>query len=55
MFSCGSSDHLVRDYTKRKNYHDKESILIDCVNENLLHIDAYVSDTESIYNKLYRS
>ena len=25
------------------------SVLIDCVNEDLLHIDGYVSDTEFIY------
>ena len=25
------------------------SVLIDCVNEDLLHIDGYVSDTECIY------
>ena len=49
-FTCGSTDHLVRDCTKRKNYHNKESVLIDCVNEDLLHIDEYVSDTESIYS-----
>ena len=24
--------------------------VIDCVNENLLHVDEYVSDTESIYS-----
>ena len=22
--TCGSIDHLVKDYTKRKNYHNKE-------------------------------
>ena len=49
-FTCGSTEHLVRDCTKRKNYHNKESVLIDCVNEDLLHIDKYVSDTESIYS-----
>ena len=49
-FTCGSTDHLVKDCTKRKNYHNKESILIDCVNEDLLHVDEYVSDTESIYS-----
>ena len=48
--TCGSTDHLVRDCIKRKHYHNKESILIDCVNEDLLHIDEYVSDTESIYS-----
>ena len=26
------------------------SVLIDCVNEDLLHIDEYVSDAESIYS-----
>ena len=46
-FSCGSTD---QDCTKRKNYHNKESVLIDCVNEDLLHIDEYVSDAESIYS-----
>ena len=40
----------MRDCTKLKNYHNKESVLIDCVNEDLLHIDEYVSDTESIYS-----
>ena len=49
-FTCGSTDLLVRDYTKRKNYHNKESVLIDCVNEDVLHIDEYFSDTESIYS-----
>ena len=49
-FTCESTDYLVRDCTKRKNCHNKESLLIDCVNENLLHIDEYVSDTESIYS-----
>ena len=49
-FTCGSTDHLVRDCIKRKNYHNKESVLIDCVNEDLLHIDEYLSDTESIYS-----
>ena len=24
--TCGSTDHLVKDCTKRKNYHNKESI-----------------------------
>ena len=49
-FTCGSTDLLVRDCTKRKNYHNKESVLIDCVNEDVLHIDEYFSDTESIYS-----
>ena len=40
----------MKDCTKRKNYHNKESILIDCVNEDLLHVDEYVSDTKSIYS-----
>ena len=35
---------------KRKNYHNKEPILVDCANEDLLHIDENVSDTESIYS-----
>ena len=26
------------------------SVLIDCISEDLLHIDEYVSDTESIYS-----
>ena len=26
------------------------SVLIDCVNEDLLHIDEYITDTESIYS-----
>ena len=26
------------------------SVLIDCVNEDLLHIDEYANDTESIYS-----
>ena len=47
---CGSINHLVKDCTKRKNYHNKESILVECVNEDLLHVDEYVSDTESIYS-----
>ena len=46
-FTCGSTDHLVRDCTKRKNYHNKELIR---VNENLLYVIEYVSDTESIYS-----
>ena len=41
---------MVKDSTKGKNYHNKESVLIDCVNEDLLHIDEYASDTESIYS-----
>ena len=49
-FTCGSTDHLVKDRTKRKNYHNKKAILIDCVNEVLLHVDEYVSDTKSIYS-----
>ena len=49
-FTCGSTDHLVRDCTKRKNHHNKKFVLMDCDNEDLLHIDEYVSDTESIYS-----
>ena len=49
-FTCGSTKHLVRDYTKRKNHHNKESILVDCVKEDLLHVDEYISDTENIYS-----
>ena len=49
-FTWGSTDNLVKDYTKRKNYHNKKSILIDCVNADHLHVDEYVSDTESIYS-----
>ena len=49
-FTCGSTDYLVKDCTKRKNYHNKEAILIECVNEDLLHVDEYISDTESIYS-----
>ena len=49
-FTCGSTDHLVRECTKRKNYHNKEFFLIECVKEDLLHIDEYISDTESIYS-----
>ena len=41
---------MVKDSTKGKNYHNKESILVDCVNRDLLHGDEYVSDTESIYS-----
>ena len=40
----------MKDCTKRKNYHNKESILVECVNEDLLLVDEYVSDTESIYS-----
>ena len=49
-FTCGRTDHLVKDCAKRKIFRNKESILIDCVNEDFLYIDEYVSDTESIYN-----
>ena len=47
---CWNTDHLVKDCTKRKNYHNKESILVERINENLLHVDEYVSDAESIYS-----
>ena len=42
------TEHLVKDCTKRKNYHNKGSILVECVNKDLLHVDEHVSDTESI-------
>ena len=48
--SCESTDYLVKDCTKRKNYHHKESILVEWVNEDLLYANEYVSDTESIYS-----
>lgn len=41
---------MLRNFTCRHNYHTKESILVYCVNEDLLQIDEYVSDTESIYS-----
>ena len=44
----GNTDHLVKNGTKRKIYHNKESILVECVNEDLLLVDEYVSDAESI-------
>ena len=42
--------HVSDNYSKRKYYHNKESILVECVNEDLLHVDEYISDTESIYS-----
>ena len=48
--TCGSTDHLVKDCTKRKSYHNKKSLLVEWVNEDLLHVDEYVSDIESIYS-----
>ena len=33
-FACSNIDHLVKDCTKRKNYHDKESILYRVKNIN---------------------
>ena len=42
--------YVSDNYSKRKNYHNKESILVECVNEDLLHVDEYVTDTESIYS-----
>ena len=47
---CGSSDHLVKDCAKKKFYQNNELILVECINEDLLHVDEYVSDTESIYS-----
>ena len=47
---CESTDHLVKDCIKTKNYHNKESILVECVNEDLLHADEYASDTENIHS-----
>ena len=49
-FTCGYADYLVKNCTKRKNYHNKKSILVEYVNEDLLYINEYVSDTKSIYS-----
>ena len=42
--------YVSDNYSKRKYYHNKESILVECVNEDLLHVDKYVSETENIYS-----
>ena len=49
-FVCNSTDHLARTCPKRQNNHEKNSILIECVNEDLIPVDENISDNESIYS-----
>lgn len=49
-YTCGSTNHLARECNKRHNIHNKQSILVNCVNEDLIEVDEYIGDTESIYS-----
>lgn len=48
--ASGSTDHLANTCTKRQNKKDRNSMLIEETQENLLSVDEYMSDTESIYS-----
>lgn len=49
-YACGDENHLSTNCPKRHNLRNKEAMLVEHVNEDLIAIDADVSDTESIYS-----
>ena len=49
-YSCGSEDHLATTCPSRINSKQKNSLLVNEINQDLIEIDEYVSDTESIYS-----
>ena len=49
-YVCSSNEHLAKTCPKRINNFDRKSTLIECVNEDLITVDEYISDSESIYS-----
>lgn len=49
-YACGDDNHLSPNCPKRQNMRNKEALLIDCVNEDIIAIDQDMSDNESIYS-----
>ena len=48
-FTCGSTDHLSQECNHKNNLHNKNLILVECVNNNILEVDKYMDGNESIY------
>ena len=55
-YACGEPNHLATNCPKRKNLYNRQSQLIEIVNEDLVEVDNYMSDTESTeeYSKQWR-
>ncbi|KAA8540648.1 hypothetical protein F0562_024434 [Nyssa sinensis] len=49
-FACNQDGHFSKNCPFRQNLDNKEALLVNCTNENLIAIDDDVSETESIYS-----
>lgn len=49
-FACQEEDHFTTQSPKIKILHNKNAILIKCINIDLLEIDSQLFDNSSIYS-----
>mgnify|MGYP004721523023 CR=1 FL=1 len=47
-YACGEPDHLATNCPRRKNPYNRQSQLVETVNEDLIEVDEHMSNTESI-------
>ena len=49
-FTCGGLGHFAKDCPQKNNIHNKQAMLVSCINKNIIPLDDEMSDNESVFS-----